>query len=192
MRGSEAPVNDNQCDEHCEHFVERERHGGRNGRRPQKSQRRGIRSRERRRLRREADQMRMEAEQASNDVESNKTTEEVEMSKLTVVTTEEVHETLKTTKLDAERDASINEIEDKEESTLTIKDNILIDSESLNNDREELEKANKTIVELSKNLKIKEAELAHTKSCYLLYIEKSKSVIRSLENDAVKCSEAEE
>ena len=48
--------------------------------------------------------MKMEAEQASNDVESNKTTEEVEMSKLTDVTTEEVHETLKTTKLDAERD----------------------------------------------------------------------------------------
>ena len=188
--GGEAPVRDNQRDEHCEHFVER--HGGRNGRRPEKSQRRGIRSRERRRLRKEADQMRMEAEQASNDVESNKTTEEVEMSKLTNDTTEEVHETQKTTKLDAERDASINEIEDKKKSTATIKDSILIYSASLNNDREELEKANKTIIELSKNLKIKEAELAHTKSCYLLYIEKSKSVIRSLENDAVKFSEAEE
>ena len=89
-------------------------------------------------------------------------------------------------------DASINEIEDNEESTATIKDNILINSKSLNNAREELEKDNKMIVELSKNLKITEAELALTKSCYLLYIEKSKSVIRSLENDAVKRSKAEE
>ena len=82
---------------------------------------------------------------------------------------------LKTTKLDTERDASINEIEDR-----------------LNDDREELEKANKTIVELSKNLEIKKAELAHTQSCYRLYIEKAKSVIRRLEHDAGKCSEAEE
>ena len=37
---------------------------------------------------------------------------------------------LKTTKFDAERDASINEIEDKEESAATIKDIISIDSES--------------------------------------------------------------
>ena len=190
-RGGEAPVRNNQRDEHCEHFVQQ--HGGRNGRRPEKSQRRGIRSRDRRRLRREADQMKMEAEQASNDVESNiETTEEVEISKLTDDTTEEVHSMLKTTKLDAERDASINEIEDKEESAATIKDNKLIDSESFNDDREELEKANKTILELSKNLKIKEAELAHMKSCYSLYIEKSKSVIRSLEHDAAKRSEAEE
>ena len=110
VRGGEAPVGDNQRDEHCEPFVEQ--HGGRNGQRPEKGQRRGIRSRERRRLRREADQMKMEAEQASNDVESNETTEEVEISKLTGDTTEEVHEVFKTTKLEAGRDASINEIED--------------------------------------------------------------------------------
>ena len=81
VRGGEAPVGENQRDEqYCEPFVEQ--HGGRNGRRPEKSQRRGIRSRERRRLRREADQMKMEAEQASNDIEFIETTEEVEMSKL--------------------------------------------------------------------------------------------------------------
>ena len=137
--------------------------------------------------------MKMEAEQASNDVESNiETTEEVEINKLTDDTTEEVHSMLKTTKLDAERDASINEIEDREESAATIKDNKLIDSESFNDDREELEKANKTILELSKNLKMKEAELARMKSHYLLYIEKSKSVIQSLEQDAVKRSKAED
>ena len=66
------------------------------------------------------------------------------------------------------------------------------DSESLNDDREKLEKANKTIEELSKNLKIKEAELAETKSCYRLYIKKARSVIGSLQNDAEKRSEAEE
>ena len=184
VRSGEAPVGDNQRDEHCEPFVEQ--HGGRNGRRPEKGQRRGIRSREQRRLRREAHQMKMEAEQASNDVESNETTEEVEMSN-----TEEVHEMLQTTKLDAERDASTNEIEEKEETVATIEDNILIYSES-KDDREKLEKANKTIVELSKNLKIKEAELAETKSCYRLYIEKARSVIRTLQNDAEKRSEAEE
>ena len=134
----------------------------------------------------------MEAEQASNDVESNETTEEVEMSKFFDDTTEEVHEMLQTTKLDAERDASTNEIEEKEETAATIEDKVLIDSESLNDDREKLEKANKTIVELSKNLKIKEAELAETKSCYRLYIEKARSVIRTLQNDAEKRSEAEE
>ena len=126
--------------------------------------------------------MKMEAEQASNDIEFNGSTEEVEMSKLTD----------DAAKLDAERDASTNEIEEKEETAANIEDNILIDSESLNDDKEKLEKANKTIVELSKNLKIKEAELAETKSCYRLYIEKSKSVIRSLQNDAVNRSEAEE
>ena len=136
--------------------------------------------------------MKMEAEQASNYIEFNETTEEVEMSKLIDDTTEEVHEMLQTTKLDVERDASNNEIEEKEETAANIEDNILIDSESLNDDKEKLEKANKTIVELSKNLKIKEAELAETKSCYRLYIEKSKSVIRSLQNDAVNRSEAEE
>ena len=135
--------------------------------------------------------MKMEAEQASNDAEFIETTEEVEMSKLIDDTTEEVHEMLQTTKLDAERDASTNEIEEKEETVATIEDNILIYSES-KDDREKLEKANKTIVELSKNLKIKEAELAETKLCYRLYIEKSKSVIQSLQNDAVKRSEAEE
>ena len=109
--------------------------------------------------------MKMEAEQASNDAEFIETTEEVEMSKLIDDTTEEVHEMLQTTKLDAERDASTNEIEEKEETVATIEDNILIYSES-KDDREKLEKANKTIVELSKNLKIKEAELAETKSCY--------------------------
>ena len=189
VRGGEAPVRDNQRDEHYQNFVEQ--YGGRNGRRPEQSRRRGIRSRERRRLRREAEQMKMEAEQASNDVESNETTEEVEMSKLTDDTIEEVHEMLKTTKRDAEKDASINEIED-EESTATIKDSIFVYSESLNDDGEELEKANKTIIELSKSLKMKEAELAETKACYRLYIQKAKSVIRSLEHDAVKCSEAEE
>ena len=189
VRGGEAPGRDNQRDEHCDHFVEQ--HGGRNGRRPEKGRRQGIRSRERRRLRREAVQRKMEAEQASNDVESNETTEEVEMSKLTDDTIEEVHEMLKTTKRDAEKDASINEIED-EESTATIKDSIFVYSESLNDDGEELEKANKTIIELSKSLKMKEAELAETKACYRLYIQKAKSVIRSLEHDAVKRSEAEE
>ena len=182
--GGKAPVGDNQRGEHHEPFVEQ--HGGRNGRRPEKGQRRGIRSRERRRLRREADQMKMEAKQASNDVESNKTTEEVEMSKFFDDTTEEVHEML-----DVERDASTNEIEEKEETAANIEDNILIDSESLNDDREKLEKANKTIEELSKNLKIKEAKLAEMKSCYRLHIQKSKSVIRSLQNNAVKHSETE-
>ena len=128
----------------------------------------------------------MEAEQASNNAEFIETTEEVEMSKLIDDTTEEVHEML-----DAERDASTNEIEEKEETVATIEDNILIYSES-KDDREKLEKANKTIVELSKNLKIKEAELAETKSCYRLYIEKARSVIRTLQNDAEKRSEAEE
>ena len=99
---------------------------------------------------------------------------------------------LKTTKLDAERDASINEIEDKEKSAVTIEENMVEDSESLHDGRKELEKANKTIVDLSKNLKMKEAELARMKSHYLLYIEKSKSVIQSLEQDAVKRSKAEE
>ena len=135
--------------------------------------------------------MKMEAEQTSNDVEFNETTEEVEMSKLIDDTTEKVHEMLQTTKLDAEGDASTNEIEVKEETVATIEDNILIYSES-KDDREKLEKANKTIVELSKNLKIKEAELAETKSCYRLYIEKARSVIRTLQNDAEKRSEAEE
>ena len=116
--------------------------------------------------------MKMEAEQASNDIEFIETTEEVEMSKLID----------DTAKLDAVRDASTNEIEEKEETAANIEDD----------DKEKLEKANKTIVELSKNLKIKEAELAETKSCYRLYIEKSKSVIRSLQNDAVNRSEAEE
>ena len=171
VRGGEAPLRDNQRDEHCKHFVVQHV-----GRRPEKSRRRGIRSRERRRLRREADQIKMEAEQASND----ETTEEVEMSKLT---TEEVHEVMKTTKLDAERDASINEIENKKESAVT---------ESLHDGREELEKANKTIEELSKNLKMKDSELAGMKSRYLLYIEKSKSVIQSLQQDAVERSEDEE
>ena len=171
VRGGEAPVRDNQRDEHCQHFVVQHV-----GRRPEKSRRRGIRSRERRRLRREADQMKMEAEQASND----ETTEEVEMSKLT---TEEVHEVMKTTKLDAERDASINEIENKKESAVT---------ESLHDGREELEKANKTIVELSKNLTMKESEFAEMKSRYFLCIEKSKSAIRSLEQDAARRNEAEE
>ena len=134
----------------------------------------------------------MEAEQASNAIEFNETTEEVEMSKLTDDTTEEVHKMLKTTKLDAERDASINEIEDKEESAATIKENMVDDSESLHDGREELEKANKTIVDLSKNLKMKEAELAEMKSCHLLYMEKSMSVILTLEQDAVKRSKAEE
>ena len=136
--------------------------------------------------------MKMEAEQASNDVESNETTEEVEISKLTGDTTEEVHEVFKTTKLEAGRDASINEIEDKEESAATIKENMVDDSESLHDCREELEKANKTIVELSKKLKMKEAELAEMRSHYSLYIEKSKSVIQSLQQDAVERSEAGE
>ena len=131
--------------------------------------------------------MKMEAEQASNDVESNETTEEVEIRKPTDDAIEEVHEMPKTSKLDAERDASINEIEDNKESAANIKKNMVDDSE-----REELEKANKTIVELSKKLKMKEAELAEMKSHYLLYIKKSKSVIRSLEQDAINRSEAEE
>ena len=190
VRGGEAPVRDNQRDEHYQNFVEQ--HGGRNGRRPEQSRRRGIRSRERRRLRREAEQMKMEAEQASNDVESNETTEEVEIRKPTDDAIEEVHEMPKTSKLDAERDASINEIEDNEESAANIKKNMVDDSESLHDGREELEKANKTIVELSKKLKMKEAELAEMKSHYLLYIKKSKSVIRSLEQDAINRSEAEE
>ena len=47
VRGGEAPVGDNQRNEHyCEPFVEQ--HGGRNGRRPEQSRRRGIHSRERR------------------------------------------------------------------------------------------------------------------------------------------------
>ena len=44
VRGGKAPVRDNERDEHCQHFVVQ--HGGRNGRRPEKSRRRGIRSRE--------------------------------------------------------------------------------------------------------------------------------------------------
>ena len=61
--------------------------------------------------------------------------------------------------------------------------NMVDDSENLHDGRKELEIANKTIVEPSKNLKMKEAKLARMKS---------ESVIQSLEQDAVKRSEAEE
>ena len=58
---------------------------------------------------------------------------EVEISKPNDDTTEEVHEMLKTTKLDAERDASINEIKDLfwEEEKNKYCENILLHIEYL-------------------------------------------------------------
>ena len=59
---------------------------------------------------------------------------------------------------------------------------MLNNPEDLDDDRKELGKANKTIVHLSKSLKIREAKLAAINSKYKLYRKGSKSAIQCLEH----------